>query len=73
MFHFINQNLTRNVIAGPGYSLQEIMHVGDGYELDVVGARSAGMRAVLLNRSGKLPSGDCETIKSLLALLELLD
>ena len=56
-----------------GYSPEEIMHVGDSYELDVVGARSAGMRAVLLDRSGKLPSGDCETIKSLLALSGLLN
>ena len=50
-----------------------ILHVEDSYELDVVGARSAGMRAVLLDRSGKLPSGDCETIKSLLALSDLLN
>ena len=49
------------------------MHVGDGYELDVIGARTAGMRAVLLDRSDKSPSYDCETIKSLSAVPLLVD
>ncbi len=71
MFHFINQDLARNGIAG--YSPQEIMYVGDSYELNVVGARSAGMRAVLLDRCDKLPAGDCETIKSLSAVPLLVD
>ena len=56
-----------------GYSPQEIMHVGDSYELDVVGARSAGMRGVLIDRSGRSPSYDCETIKSLSAVPLLVD
>lgn len=56
-----------------GYSPGEIMHVGDTYELDVVGARSAGVRAVLIDRSGKSPSHDCETIKSLSTVPLLVD
>lgn len=56
-----------------GYSPEETIHVGDSYELDVVGARTAGMRGVLLDRSGKSPSYDCETIISLSAVPLLVD
>ena len=56
-----------------GYSPEEIVHVGDSYELNVVGARTAGMRGVLLDRSGKSPSYDCETIISLSAVPLLVD
>ncbi len=41
-----------------GCSLGELVHVGDG-EADVVGARRAGCRVVLINRSGaRLPFAD---------------
>jgi HAD superfamily hydrolase (TIGR01549 family) len=52
---------------------QEIMHVGDSYELDVKGAESAGMRAVLLIRDGRATQYDCETIGSLIQLKEIID
>ena len=32
---------------------QQAMHVGDDMERDILGARKAGMRALLLDRSGK--------------------
>lgn len=56
-----------------GHAPQEIMHVGDSYELDVKGAESAGLRAVLLIRDGKAPPYDCETIGSLTKLQEMMD
>ncbi len=34
-------------------------HVGDSYEDDVVGARAAGLRAILLDREGAYPEADC--------------
>lgn len=55
-----------------GHAPHEIMHVGDSYELDVKGAESAGLRAVLLIRGGKAISYDCATIGSLTQLQEML-
>ena len=51
---------------------QEIMHVGDNYELDVKGAGSTGMRTVLIIREGKAASHDCTTSRSLTQLQKML-
>jgi len=56
-----------------GCAPSEVMHVGDSYELDVRGARSAGMRAVLIVRNRKPASYDCKIIESLLQLPQLID
>jgi putative hydrolase of the HAD superfamily len=53
--------------ADPG----EAVHVGDSLENDVVGARAAGIRPVLVARDGSLPAG-VETIRSLTELPSLL-
>ncbi|RIQ16110.1 HAD family hydrolase [Jiangella rhizosphaerae] len=42
-----------------------ILYVGDDYELDVVGARAAGLRAVHLDRHGTGPAGERDRIGSL--------
>jgi HAD superfamily hydrolase (TIGR01549 family) len=47
--------------AEPG----ESVHVGDIYEADVVGARNAGMRGVLIDRLGVDHGRDCPRITSL--------
>jgi len=65
-------HLYRKAAELTGYAPREIMHVGDSYELDVRGARSAGMRAVLLDRRGDASRRDCETISSLLQLPQLV-
>lgn len=45
---------------------QEAMHVGDQYEADVMGARAAGIHAVLLDRDGLKGSiKDCPRIRGL--------
>nr|BBH94759.1 hypothetical protein KTA_29580 [Thermogemmatispora argillosa] len=51
------------------------LHVGDSYIHDVLGARSAGMTPVLLDRAHRLRSSDvdCILIHSLTELLELLE
>jgi putative hydrolase of the HAD superfamily len=51
------------------------MMVGDSLKADVEGARAAGMRAVLLRRSGEIPAGlpaDLPVIRSLHELERLL-
>ena len=47
-------------------------HVGDNYELDVIGARAAGLRPVLLDRTGAHQEVDCPRIESLFDLPSLL-
>jgi putative hydrolase of the HAD superfamily len=48
------------------------LHVGDMYHVDVVGARAAGLRAVLVDSDGLYPDADCPRVPSLLALAEHL-
>jgi putative hydrolase of the HAD superfamily len=46
------------------------IHVGDIYQVDVVGARAAGIRPVLLDETGQHPQADCTRISSLGELVE---
>jgi HAD superfamily hydrolase (TIGR01509 family) len=49
----------------------EAIYVGDSYIADVLGARSAGLRAVLLDRDGHAPAVDCEVVATLDEVLAL--
>jgi putative hydrolase of the HAD superfamily len=46
-----------------------VLYVGDEHEIDVLGARSAGLHAVLLDRLGTAPAGESAVIRSLADLL----
>ena len=46
------------------------IHVGDMYQVDVVGARAAGVRPVLLDETGLHPEADCDRVSSLAELVE---
>ena len=48
-----------------GVEAGEALHVGDSLGNDVEGARAAGIRAVLLDRSGAPPPPGVETVRSL--------
>lgn len=48
------------------------VHAGDYYEIDVVGARAAGLRAVLVDPAGVQGDRDCPRFPSLPALAEAL-
>jgi len=51
----------------------EAVHVGDQYELDVLGARGVGITAVLLDRNGSHPEvSDCPKIRRLSELPQYL-
>jgi len=43
----------------------EVLYVGDEHEVDVLGARSAGLGALLLDRHGTAPPGETAVIRSL--------
>jgi HAD superfamily hydrolase (TIGR01549 family) len=48
-----------------GAKPENVLHVGDLYNVDVVGARAAGLRAALLDPLGLYRNRDCETFASL--------
>ncbi len=50
----------------------DAVHVGDSPETDIEGARNAGVRPVLLDRSGRLESGGAARIRGLGELMGLL-
>jgi putative hydrolase of the HAD superfamily len=56
-----------------GASRDRTIHVGDLYHVDVVGARAAGMRGVLLDVAGLYPEADCPRVRSLGELVERID
>lgn len=49
------------------------MHVGDLYHVDIVGARAAGLRAVLLDPAGVYLDVDCERVASLGELAAMVE
>lgn len=55
-----------------GVSAGEALYVGDLYEVDVLGARGAGLDAVLIDRERVWRDLDCPVIRSLEELLPLL-
>ena len=49
---------------------ESTIHVGDLYQVDVVGARAAGLRAVLLDETNLRPDADCDRVASLGELVD---
>ena len=56
-----------------GTDPREAIHVGDIYHVDVVGARNAGIRPVLLDPAGLHEDADCVRVRSLGALGDLVE
>jgi HAD superfamily hydrolase (TIGR01549 family) len=50
----------------------EAVHVGDFVSVDVVGARAAGVRPILLDEAGLYPDADCPRVRSLSELADHL-
>jgi putative hydrolase of the HAD superfamily len=55
-----------------GVAASEALFVGDIYEIDVVGARNAGMDAVLIDPLARYGDVDCRRISRLAELLDLV-
>ena len=60
-----NPEIFRIALKGVGVGPHEAVHVGDLYDADVVGARNAGMKGVLIDRGGSHPGLDCPRIQTL--------
>ena len=59
-------------LAAVGVSAEEVVHVGDTYEADIIGAQKVGIRPILLDRDGTQAGRWGETIQSLNELPKLL-
>ena len=59
-------------LSALGVQPREAIHVGDDYWADVVGARSIGIQAVLIDRDGEDPHADCLTIDRLGVLARMV-
>ena len=59
-------------LARAGAESHRTMHIGDLFHTDVVGARAAGLRPVLLDIADLYGDHDCERVRSLDALADLL-
>jgi HAD superfamily hydrolase (TIGR01549 family) len=55
----------RIAMRDAGVQPDQVIHVGDLYESDVVGAKNAGIEGVLIDREGTETGHDCPMIKSL--------
>ncbi len=62
----------RIALRRAGCRPREVVHVGDEYDADVVGARGAGLAAVLVDRPGRRRRADCPRIRDLRGLPPLL-
>ena len=60
-------------LARAGLSANEVLYIGDSYISDVLGARTAGIAAVLIDREQRAPEVDCPVVTSLLDVLELIE
>jgi putative hydrolase of the HAD superfamily len=60
-------------LSRSGARAEATLHVGDLYHVDVVGARAAGLSAVLYDVAGLYPECDCPRVASLRELAEILD
>ncbi len=59
-------------LAAVNVSVEKVVHVGDTYQADIVGARGVGIRPILLDRDGTQADRWEETIQSLSELPEML-
>jgi HAD superfamily hydrolase (TIGR01549 family) len=64
--------LFRIALARAGARADTTVHVGDLYHVDVVGARAAGLHAVLFDTAGLYQDADCPRIRALGELGEVL-
>jgi putative hydrolase of the HAD superfamily len=60
-----NPDIFRQALEQMGVVAERVVHIGDLYATDVVGARAAGIEPILLDRYGKAGEVDCPVIRSL--------
>jgi len=58
----------RIALERTGVAPGDAVYAGDIYSIDVVGARAAGLRPVLVDEGGLYPDADCPRVRSLVEL-----
>ena len=66
-------DIFRFALARADLKPADVIYVGDSYISDVLGARTVGIAAVLLDREGTAPAVDCPVISSLREVLALVE
>ena len=66
-------DIFRYALARAELAPDDVIYVGDSYVSDVLGARTVGIAAVLIDREGKAPAVDCPVVSSLLEVLDLVE
>ena len=56
-----------------GVNPEEVVHVGDLYEIDILGARGAGITPILIDPEGIHADADCDRIRAMPELLTWLE
>jgi putative hydrolase of the HAD superfamily len=65
--------LFERALVRSGATRETTLHAGDLYEVDVVGARAAGLRVVLVDRASLYEGVDCPRVSDLGVLADLLE
>jgi len=65
-------DIFRYALSRAGLEADQAVYVGDSYVSDVLGARTVGLRPVLIDREGKAPPIDCPVVASLLEVIDLI-
>jgi putative hydrolase of the HAD superfamily len=65
--------LFRTALARLGARPEETAYVGDLFEVDVIGARAAGLHAILIDPSGLRADLPCDRVASLAEVADVLD
>ncbi len=60
-----NPEIFRIALREAGAEASESLHVGDVYDADVLGARNAGIKGLLLDRDGSQAGLDCPRVNTL--------
>jgi putative hydrolase of the HAD superfamily len=65
--------LFERALVRSGATRETTLHAGDLYEVDVVGARAAGLKAVLVDRGSLYAGADCPRVRDLRVLAAQLE
>lgn len=63
-------DLYRLAVDRAGVSSDQMIHIGDSYFADVLGARAVGMQAALIDRAHHAPRADCLVLHDLREILD---
>ncbi len=68
-----NPRLFEHALGQMNVLPSEVLHVGDWWELDVRGAQSVGMGALLFDHAGRAPHVSCPRVETFAALASYVD